>query len=292
MLSCYVSVCSEFRVAHFFNFFVLSCYVSVCSEFRVAHFFSFFVLSCYVSLCSEFRVAHFIIVLCVVLLCIFMFWVPCCSFHNFVLCCPVMYLYVLSSVLLISLVFLVLSCYVSLCSEFRVAHFIIFFIVLLCIFMFWVPCWSFHNLFLCCSVMCLYVLGSVLLISFVFVCCPVICLYVLSSVLLISLVFFVLSCYVSLCSEFRVAYFFSFFRVVLLCIFMFWVPCCSFHNLFLCCYVMCLYILSSVLLISFLFVCCPVMCLYVLSSVLLISKFLCVVLLCIFMFWVPCCLFL
>jgi hypothetical protein len=39
--------------------FVLSCYVCLCSAFRVAHFFSFFVLSCYVSLCSEFRVAHF-----------------------------------------------------------------------------------------------------------------------------------------------------------------------------------------------------------------------------------------
>jgi hypothetical protein len=37
-----VSLCSEFRVAHFFSFFVLSCYVSLCSEFRVAHFFSFF----------------------------------------------------------------------------------------------------------------------------------------------------------------------------------------------------------------------------------------------------------
>jgi hypothetical protein len=71
VLSCYVSVCSEFRVAHFFSFFVVSCYVSLCSEFRVVHFFSFFVLSCFVSLCSEFRVADFIICFCVVLLCIF-----------------------------------------------------------------------------------------------------------------------------------------------------------------------------------------------------------------------------
>jgi hypothetical protein len=54
-------------------FFVLFCYVSLCSEFRVAHFFSFFVLSCYVSLCSEFRVAHFFSLFCVVLLCVFMF---------------------------------------------------------------------------------------------------------------------------------------------------------------------------------------------------------------------------
>ena len=162
MLSCYVSLCSEFRVAHFFSFFMLSCYVSLCSEFRVAHFFRFCELSRYVSLCSEFRVLHFINVFCVgllcicmfwvpccsfllffpvVLLCIFMFWVPCCSFHNFCLCCPVMYLYVLTSVLLISLVFCVLSWYVSLCSEFRVAYFFSFFpVVLLCIFMFWVPC--------------------------------------------------------------------------------------------------------------------------------------------------------
>ena len=144
-------------------------------------------LSCYVSVCSEFRVAHFIKNVCVFLLCIFMFWVPCCSFHNFFLCCPVMYLYVLSSVLLISLVFVVLSCYVSLCSEFRVAHFFSFLCaVLLCICIFWVPCCSFLY-FLC---------------------------------------------------------------VVLLCIFMFWVPCCSFHNIFLCCPVMYLYVLSSVLLIS------------------------------------------
>jgi hypothetical protein len=80
VLSCYASVCSEFRVAYFFSFFVLSCYVSLCSEFRVAHFYSFFVLSCYVSLCSGFRVAHFIIFVCAVLLCVFMFWVPCCLF--------------------------------------------------------------------------------------------------------------------------------------------------------------------------------------------------------------------
>ena len=166
---------------------MLYCYVSLCSEFRVTHFFSFFVLSCYVSLCSEFRVAYFFSFCCAILLCVFMFWVPCCSFHNFFVCCPVMYLYVLRSVLLISLVFFVLSCYVSLCSEFRVAHFIILFcVVLLCIFMFWVPCWSFHNLFVCCSVMCLYVLSSMLLISLVFVSCPGMCLYVLSSVLLIS----------------------------------------------------------------------------------------------------------
>jgi hypothetical protein len=76
--------------------------------------------------------------------------------------------------------------------------------------------------------MCLYVLSSVLLISLVCLCCPIMYLYVLSSVLLISLFFFVLSCYVSLCSEFRVAHFFSFFRVVLVCVFMFLVPCCSF----------------------------------------------------------------
>jgi hypothetical protein len=37
-------------------------------------------LSCYVSVCSEFRVAHFCRFFCVVLLCVFMFWVPCCSF--------------------------------------------------------------------------------------------------------------------------------------------------------------------------------------------------------------------
>jgi hypothetical protein len=37
-----------------------------------------------------------------------------------------------------------------------------------------------------------------------------------------------LSCYVSVCSEFRAAHFFSFFLVVLICICMFWVPCCSF----------------------------------------------------------------
>jgi hypothetical protein len=72
-----------------------------------------------------------------------------------------------------------------------------------------------------------------LLISFVFLCCPVICLYVLSFVLLISLVFFVLSCYVSLCSEFRVAYFFSFFRVVMSC----YVPLHSEFRVVLSCYV-------------------------------------------------------
>ena len=174
--------CSSFH-----NLFVLSCYVSLCSEFRVAYFFSFF---------------------CAVLLCVFMFWVPCCLFLLF------------------------------------------FPVVLLCIFMFWVPCCSFHNFCLCCPVMYLYVLSSVLLISFVFVCCPVMYLYVMSSVLLISLVFFllscyvslcsefrvahfiiiffVLSCYVSLCSEFRVAHFIICFCVVLLCVFMFWVPCYSF----------------------------------------------------------------
>jgi hypothetical protein len=186
------------------------------------------VLFFYVSLCSEFRVTHFF------------------SF----LCCPVMYLYVLSSVLLISLVFVVLFCYVSLCFEFRVAYFFSFFrVVLLCIFMFWVPCCSFHNCFSCCPVMCLYVLSSVLpislvflycpvmylyvlssvlLISLVFLCCSVMCFFVLRSVLLISLGFFVLFCFVSLFSEFRVAHFFSFFCVVLLCVFMFWVPSCSF----------------------------------------------------------------
>jgi hypothetical protein len=50
---------------------------------------------------------------------------------------------------------------------------------------------------------------------------------------------FVLSCYVSVCSEFRVAHFFRFFRDVLLCIFMFWVPCCSFHN-FVCAVLLCI----------------------------------------------------
>jgi hypothetical protein len=148
-----------------FGFLVLSCYVSLCSEFRVAHFFSFFVLSCYVSLCSEFRVAHFFTFFCAVLLCICMFWVPCCSFLLFFSCCPVMCLYVLSSVLLISFVFFVFSCFVSFCSEFCVAFFFSF------------------------------------------------C---------------VLSCYVSLCSEFRVAHFITKNCVVLLCICMFWVPCCSF----------------------------------------------------------------
>jgi hypothetical protein len=147
----------------------------------------FFLLSCHVSLCSEFRVAYFFNFCCAVLLCVFMFWVPCCSFHNF-LC-----------------------------------------VVLLCIFMFWVPCCSFHNFFLY---------------------CPVMYLYVLSSVLLISLVFCVLSWYVSLCSEFRVAYFFSFFPVVLLCVFMFCVRVAHFCSFFFSCPVMYLYVLSSVLLIS------------------------------------------
>jgi hypothetical protein len=32
-----------------FVFFALSCYVSLCSEFRIAHFIIFFVLSCYLS---------------------------------------------------------------------------------------------------------------------------------------------------------------------------------------------------------------------------------------------------
>jgi hypothetical protein len=85
-------------------------------------------LSCYVSLCSEFRVGHFIICFCVVLLCFFMFWVRVAHFFSFFLCWPIMCLYVLSSVLLISIVFL-FSCYVSLCSEFRVAHFFSFFVL-------------------------------------------------------------------------------------------------------------------------------------------------------------------
>jgi hypothetical protein len=139
MLSCYVSLCSEFCVAHFFS-------LSLCCPVMCLYVLSsvllislvFFMLSCYVSLCSEFRVAHFFSLFCVVLLCVFMFWVPCCSFHKVFLCCPVMCLYVLSSVLLIFLVFFVLSCYVSLCSEFRVAHFFsVFYVVLLCVFMFW-----------------------------------------------------------------------------------------------------------------------------------------------------------
>ena len=145
------------------------------------------------------------------------------------LCCPVMCLYVLNSVLLISLAFFVLSCYVSVCSEFRVAHFFSFVCaVLLCIFMFWVPCCSFLLFFLCCPVMYLYVLSSVLLISFVFFVLS--CYVSLCSEFRVAhfFSFFVLSCYVSLCSEFRVAYFFSFFPIDLLCVFMFWVPCCSF----------------------------------------------------------------
>ena len=96
----------------------------------------------------------------------------------------------------------------SFCSEFLFVHF--------------------FSLPLCCPVLCLYVLSSMLLISLAFCCCPVMCLYVLSSVLLISLVFSMLSCYVSLCSEFCVAHFFS---------------------LSLCFPVMCLFVLSSVLLI-------------------------------------------
>ena len=129
-----------------------------------------------------------------------------------------MCLYVLSSVLLISLGFFVLSCYVSVYSEFRVAHFYSFVLFSCYVSL----CSEFRVahfiIFLCCPVMYLYVLNSVLLISLFLLCCPVMYLYVLSSVLLISLFFFVLSCYVSLCSEFRVAYFFCFFRVVLLCI--------------------------------------------------------------------------
>ena len=95
MLSCYVSLCSEFRVLLFsLVFYVLSYYVSLCSEFRVAHFFSFLcfpVTTIYVPLCSEFRfcwpgflmgsVLLIFLVFGVVLLCIFMFWVPCCNLH-------------------------------------------------------------------------------------------------------------------------------------------------------------------------------------------------------------------
>jgi hypothetical protein len=205
-----------------------------------------------------------------------------------------MYLYVLSSVLLISLDFFVMSCYVSLCSEFRVAHFIILF-VLSC----YVSVCSefrvahFFSFFLCCPLMCLYVLSSVLLISLVLF---VVCCYVsLCSefVLLISLVLFMVCCYVSVCSQFRVAHFFSFVRGVLLCIFMFWVPCCSFHNFFLCCPVMYLYVLSSVLLISL--VCFVLSCYVSLCSEFRVAHFFSFVrgvLLCIFMFWVPCCSFL
>ena len=180
-----------------------------------------------------------------------MFWVPCCSFHNFFLCCPVMYLYVLSSVLLISLVFVVLSCYVSLCSEFRVAHFFSFLCaVLLCICIFWVPCCSFLY-FLCVVLLCIFM--------FWVPCCS-------------FHNFFVLSCYVSVCSEFRVAHFFRF------CVLFCYVSLCSEFRV--------------AHFFSF-FLCCPVMYLYILRSVLLISIVLfCVVLLCIFMFWVPCCSFL
>ena len=159
------------------------------------------------SLCSELRVTHFF------------------SF----LCCPVMYLYVLSSVLLISLVFVVLSCYVFLCSEFRVAYFFSFFrVVLLCIFMLWFPCCSFHKFFSCCPVMYLYVLSSVLLISLFFFVLS--CYVSLCSEFRVAhfFSFFVLSCYVSLCFKFRVAHFINLFCFVLLCICMFWVPCCFF----------------------------------------------------------------
>ena len=144
-------------------------------------FLYFFVLFCYLSLCSEFRVAYFFCFFRVVLLCICMFWIPCCLFLLLFSCCPVMCLYVLSSVLLISLVFFVLSCYVSLCSEFRVAYFFSFFrVVLLCVFMFWVPCCSFHKFVLFCPVMYLYVLSSVLLISLGFFCVVLLCICMFS----------------------------------------------------------------------------------------------------------------
>jgi len=68
-----------------------------------------------------------------------------------------MHLYVVSSVLLISLVFFVLSCYVSLCFEFHVAHFFSF--------------------FCCCPVIYLYVLSSVLLLFFVFFCAVLLCVF-------------------------------------------------------------------------------------------------------------------
>ena len=179
--------------------------------------------------------------------------------------------------------------------------------------MFWVPCCSIHKKNLCCPVMYLYVLSSVLLISLVFLCCPVMYLYDLSSVLLISLVFLccpVMYIYV-LCSCCSFLYFFrvvllcifmfwvpcysfhNFVCVVLLCIFMFWVPCCSFHNFFLCCPVMYLYVLSSVLLISLVF--CVLSWYVSLCSEFRVAYFFSffpVVLSCIFMFWVPCCLFL
>jgi hypothetical protein len=197
------------------------------------------VLSCYVSLCSEFRVAYFFSFCCAILLFLFMYWVPCCSFHNFSVCCPVMYLYVLRSVLLISLVFFVLSWYVSLCSEFRVAYFFSLFVLSYYVSL----CSDFRVAYF----FCFFRVVLLCIFMFCFPCCS----------------FFFL---------FRVGFFFIFFRVVLLCIFMFWVPCCSFHNCFSC---------------------CPVMFLYVLSSVLLIFLgFFCVVLLCVFMFWVPCCSFL
>ena len=176
-------------------------------------------------------------------------------------CCPVICLYVLSSVLLISYVFVVLPCLVSWWCEFRVAHFFsLFCVVLLCVFMFWV-----RGVF----------------------CCPLRCLYLLSSVLFISVGFFVLSCYVSLCSEFRVAHFLSFccfalfvswfcefcvahffslFCVVLICGFMFWVPWDVF-----------VFLLGVFM---FFVPCCSFL------------LFFCVVLLCVFIFWVPCCSFL
>ena len=158
-----------------------------------------------------------------------------------------------------------LFCYVS---EFRVAHF------------FSLSSWvcSFHNLFLCCSVMCLYVLSSVLLISLVFVLS---CFVSLCSKFRVAhfIIFFALSCYISLCSEFRVSHFIIFLYCPVMCL-----PCCS------CFFVLSCYVsLNSVLLIS---LCCPVMHLYVLSSVLLISLVFFVVLLCVCMFWVPCCSFL
>ena len=72
MLSCYVSLCSEFHIAHFFSFLccpVTTMYVSLCSEFRV----------CLPQFFYGVRVVHFFSFFCVVLLCIFMFWVPCCN---------------------------------------------------------------------------------------------------------------------------------------------------------------------------------------------------------------------
>ena len=74
VLSCYVSVCSEFRVAHFFSFFLrcpVMCLYVLCSVLLIS--LGLFVLSCYVSVCSVFRVAHFFSFICAVLLCICMF---------------------------------------------------------------------------------------------------------------------------------------------------------------------------------------------------------------------------